>query len=352
MTPHTTFAIIGAGSAAEAHARALSGCADASLAAVWSTGRDRLTAFAQRHRTRAAGGLDEILSDDGIDAVIIATPSGTHEAYVVQAAAAGKHVVCEKPLDVTTAAAQRAAAACARACVLLYPVFQLRFWQAVTRIRGALARGELGRLLHVRTSVTCNRGESYYRSGWRGTWALDGGGCLMNQAIHAVDLMHAIAGDASEVCGWTAERDHPGLAVEDTACALMRFASGAFGLVQATTATRCEIPLRCEVTGTRGTVALEGDRITRWNLGEDAGAAMGDPGGDHGGDHGTAQSHDPLRALLLDAAAAMRGASPAVTAEDGVRAVGTVCAIYTHAQSQDRRSSSTRADEALGQARA
>ena len=266
MTRELGFGIIGAGMIAEYHARAMQAAEGARPVGVFGGRTERRDDFARRHGIRSYASLDEMLADPEVQAVSIATPSGSHGESAIAGARAGKHVLCEKPLETTPARAQAIIDACRQAGVTLAPIFQYRHGAGASLIREALEAGRFGKVLFSSARIRWFRPQSYYDSGaWRGTWALDGGGCLMNQGIHAIDLMLLFGGAPSEVYGAAATLTHR-IEVEDNAAALVRFANGAVGTIEASTSCEPGLPLEVSVSGERGTAVLTGDNISAWTF--------------------------------------------------------------------------------------
>lgn len=264
MNDSLRFGIIGTGTIAEFHAKAIKAVPGASLIGVCGSTLERALPFAAQNGGQAYASLAEMLADPRINAVAIATPSGLHGEAAIMAAKAGKHVLCEKPLDITPWKAREIVTACRDNRVILAPVFQSRYGAGARLIREALDGGRFGKLLFSTTRIKWFRSQAYYDSApWRGTWELDGGGCLINQAIHAIDLMLWFGGIPNEVYGHYATRSHD-IAVEDNAAAMARFASGAFGVIEASTSCEPGLPLEVSVTGEKGTATLTGDIITTW----------------------------------------------------------------------------------------
>ncbi|MBA3708615.1 MAG: Gfo/Idh/MocA family oxidoreductase, partial [Planctomycetes bacterium] len=247
----------------------------------------------------------------------------------VAGAHAGRHVLCEKPLDVTLAAAAAAAEACHAAGVRLFPVFQGRFGVA-RHLLQAVRSGRLGDLVNVRVSMKWRRDDAYYASAaWRGTRRLDGGGCLINQAIHGIDLALAAAGPAVSVQAEVANRSHPHLEVEDTVALLLRHRDGALTIFEATTSTDQELPMEIEATGTRGTIAIAGNAIVRWQLAD--GSAPPTPEPDEPSAEAPETEHRSWkhRRQFADVLRALKdGRQPTVVVDDGLRALATVEAAY------------------------
>lgn len=256
-------AVVGAGIIGRHHAAVIGEVEGLELAAVVDVDLDRAREIAIEHGAEAIASLTEALSPGrGIDIVSICTPSGLHAALSVEAMEAGRHVLIEKPIDVVDERAARIDEARAAAGVQAAVISQHRFDASSEAVQAALDRGALGRVTSGIASVPWWRSQEYYDSGaWRGTMALDGGGALMNQGVHAVDLLCAFLGRPLEVFGYTALLAHTGIEVEDTAAGVVRFGSGALGLLHATTAARTDSGVRVQIHGDRGGALIEGDRL-------------------------------------------------------------------------------------------
>ncbi|GAB2747407.1 Gfo/Idh/MocA family protein [Sinomonas soli] len=247
--------IVGCGAISRNHLEAFAAIPEATVVAVCDVdpGRARETAedWGIAH---AFGSVEELLAA-GVDLVSVCTPHPTHEAVVLAAAAAGAHVLCEKPIAIDLASAERMAAACDAAGVRLGVLFQRRFWPAAQRLRAAVDDGTLGRPILGHASVLLHREPEYYSAAaWRGTWATDGGGVLMTQAIHYLDLLQWLMGEVVEVHGYLGTFTHA-IEVEDTAAAVLRFASGAMATLSATTAAAPSLGVSIRITGETGATA-------------------------------------------------------------------------------------------------
>jgi UDP-N-acetyl-2-amino-2-deoxyglucuronate dehydrogenase len=335
-TRKVRFGIIGAGTISNFHAEAIRAVDDAELTAVFDTDATRAAEFAAKHGVTAYDDFDGFLAKAPIDAVTIATPTGLHGDVAIPAARAGKHVLCEKPLDVTPAKAQAIIDACRDAGVILAPVFQFRFGAGAITMKRAIEAGRFGKILFVSGRIKWWRSQDYYDSGaWRGTFALDGGGCLMNQSIHTIDLMLHFAGRPDQVFGYTATRTHTGIEVEDNAAAVVRFRSGAVGVIESSTSCAPGLPLRIEVSGERGTAAIEGDAIVEWRFADsdpgDAAIMAGMQGkklGDGASDP-KAISTEGHRLQIADLCRAILAKSqPAVDGAEAKIPVELICGIY------------------------
>jgi UDP-N-acetyl-2-amino-2-deoxyglucuronate dehydrogenase len=264
------FSIIGCGMIARFHARALTEVPNARVVALADS------EVARAHKLAGELGLGEdrvyaelppLLARRDVDVVIVATPSGVHMEPAVAAAEAGKHVVVEKPLEITLERCDRIIEACDRHRVQLCTIFPSRFADANRALKAAVDAGRFGRLTLGETTCKWWRSQAYYdQGGWRGTKALDGGGALMNQAIHNVDLLAWMMGPATHVCGFAGTLAHERIEVEDTAVACLRFASGAVGVIEATTSVHPGLPKTIAIHGDRGTAVIEQEDVLRWEF--------------------------------------------------------------------------------------
>lgn len=261
------YAIVGAGNIADFHAKAIQSSSNSELVAIHcrthATGKE----FSSRYQCEFIDNYSELLQRKDIDAIALTTPSGTHTELGIAAANAGKHVLCEKPLDVTLDKIDNLVNSCDRQKVLLGAIFQSRFGEGAQRLKKAVQAGRFGRLTQCSAFIPWFRSEAYYKSGgWRGTWALDGGGALMNQGIHAIDLLVWLAGDVESVSAKCDTRIHKSIEVEDNAAAWLRFKNGAIGVIQGSTCCFPGLSKRVEIMGESGTVVLEDDTPKVWEF--------------------------------------------------------------------------------------
>jgi predicted dehydrogenase len=255
-------ALVGLGMAVTPHAKSLLDLADrVEVAWAMSPTAARRSAFSRRFPFPTADNIDLILEDRSIDAVAVLTPPNTHLEIVAQLANAGKHVLLEKPLEVSTERAEALVAACRDAGVALGVVLQHRFKPAAERLVAVLEAGALGQIVNCSTSIRLWRPQSYYDEPGRGTKARDGGGVLLTQGIHTLDLMLRLAGPVTEVCGYARTTPMHRMETEDLVCAAIRFASGAVGVIDATTTAYPGSPVRIELIGTLGTACLGGTAL-------------------------------------------------------------------------------------------
>ena len=328
--------ILGGGGISDTHARAAAAVPDLRVVAVCGRDQARVSALAGRHDATAYADVASFLRHRPMEIVAIGTPSGLHAQDVEAAAAEGLHVICEKPLDISTARIDRMQAVVDRAGVTLGVFFQDRSTPDLVAVYDAIVAGRLGRPILADARVKWYRPPEYYgQSLWRGTWALDGGGALMNQGIHTVDLLLWLLGDVRRVYARAVTALHA-IEVEDTAVAVLEFASGAVATLEATTAAWPGYDRRVSITGTIGTVVIEQARVVRWDLRDTTpleGAAGGAPAAPVGvtpssRTHvvGDASGH---RRVFEDFVAALdSGRPPRVDGREGRRSVALIEAIY------------------------
>jgi UDP-N-acetyl-2-amino-2-deoxyglucuronate dehydrogenase len=260
------FCIVGAGFIGGLHAQALASIPDATVTVVCSRNQERASGLAQKAGADWVTDYREAVRRDDVDVVCICTPSGTHAEIAVAAAAAGKHLVVEKPIDVRLERVDRMLEAAQQANVRLTCIFPLRFTKGTELARKAVEEGRLGRLVLADAYIKWYRDQAYYdTSDWKGTWALDGGGALMNQGIHNIDLLNYLVGPVTGVVARIDTLAHR-METEDTAVALLTFANGALGAIEGSTGSWPGDPGRVELHGDRGTIALEDGRIVTWKL--------------------------------------------------------------------------------------
>ncbi|HEX6623858.1 MAG TPA: Gfo/Idh/MocA family oxidoreductase [Pyrinomonadaceae bacterium] len=253
--------ILGGGNISETHARAAGETAGARVAAVYGENRERAARLARDYGGTLYDSLDAFLAHEPLDVVLVGSPSGLHAEQGAAAARRGLHVLVEKPIDITPARADLLIEECARAGVKLGVFFQDRVAPGVVRLKELVEAGALGRPILASGRVKWYRPPEYYGgSRWRGTWALDGGGALMNQGVHTVDLLLWLLGDVERVYAKAATALHR-IEVEDTLVATLEFRSGALGTLEAATSVYPGYRRRVELTGTEGTLVLEHDRI-------------------------------------------------------------------------------------------
>jgi UDP-N-acetyl-2-amino-2-deoxyglucuronate dehydrogenase len=258
--------LIGGGNISDTHARAARAIPGVSVAAIYGTNAEKVGKLCREHGGRPYQDFDEFLEHRPMDFVAIGSPSGLHATHGIAAVRKGLHVLTEKPIEISTARAEELIAAARQSGVKLGVLFQDRSKPEIRRLKDWIDRGVIGKPLLVDARLKWYRPPEYYsQSKWRGTLTLDGGGVLINQAVHTVDLLLWLLGDVTRVQARTSTQLHA-IEAEDTAIAIFEFATGALGLLQASTAAFPGYPRRLEITGTEGTVILEQDRIIAVNL--------------------------------------------------------------------------------------
>src|SRR5215210_1452387 len=342
------FGILGCGVIGPHHAKAIAGLQSAELVAVADVIPELAEELAEEKRCSHYASLEEMLSGVDLDAVCVCTPSGMHAEGAITALEAGKDVVIEKPVDVTLRAADRLIEVQRATGGRVAVVSQHRFDAATQAVHQALARGEFGRLTSGSADVRWWRSQSYYDSGgWRGTWELDGGGVLINQAIHSIDLLQWLMGPVLEVSAYAGPLAHERIEVEDTAVAILKFQGGALGTIVATTAAYPGLTARISVHGDRGSAVIDDDELSYFyaaGQGEE-GETYGAGGGDNQArqvieQYGKAESGpgagaDPgslsmaHRDQIRDFVEAVRdGREPSINIEEGRKPLAIIHGIY------------------------
>ena len=321
------FGILGCGSVADYHADAIASLTDAKL--VVACGGRNAEAFCKKHGIRMAGTYEEMLNDTGVDVIAICTPSGSHAQDALKAIAADKHVIIEKPICITAEDADTLERAAENSGKIVSAIFQYRFSDAIQEIKKAMDSGAFGKVISCALTMRYFRGKDYYDSGvWRGTKAMDGGGVLMNQGIHGIDLIAYLIGGVREVRGYasTLLRD---IEVEDTASAALLFKSGALGTIDATVCNKGGGPLKIEICGENGSVMIEDENIMQWSLDRPCGIPVGKVSDSSPGTSPTGISTENHKRQYRNIAAAIRGEEAlAVGIAEGRHALRIVLGVY------------------------
>jgi predicted dehydrogenase len=332
--------IIGAGVIADFHAQAIGAMENTELVAAFARKPERANAFGQNYQCQGYSELDEFLNHPGMDVVTVCSVSGVHLEHVTAAARAGKHIICEKPLEVSPDRIDKMIEVCNENHVSLSGIFPRRFNDSTAIFKRAIDDGRLGKVVLCDTAIKWWRTQEYYDSGaWRGTWSLDGGGALMNQSIHTIDLMLHLMGDVRSVSASGGLESHKGIEVEDVAVAIVDFQSGARGVIQASTAcfSNTGLPASIHICGDQGSIMMVDDKFSTWDLkkplpqddeilqkfglkSSQSGAGAADPKAIDFQWH-QRNFENALNALSLGEKAAVDGA-------EGRRAVELICAIY------------------------
>lgn len=256
------FAILGCGMIADIHAKAIASLKNAHLVGVADNKAELAQNFAQKYGVKAYASYEELLADE-VDAVCICTPSGFHAQNAIDALNAGKHVVLEKPMAITAADTERIIDTCQKTDKKLTVISQMRFAKDVNRLKKLVEDGAFGTLAFCNIYMKYWRSPEYFSSSaWKGTLAFDGGGALMNQGIHGIDLLLYIAGDAT-VLGAKKQTVYHKVEVEDSVAALLQFENGAIGTVEASTCTYPGFERRIEILGSSGCAVLCEDKLEK-----------------------------------------------------------------------------------------
>ena len=335
------FGIVGTGLIAEFHARAIEEIPGSSIAACLDAVPERARAFAAKHGCRAYEDIAAFLADPEIEIVNICSPSGAHLDAALPAAESGRHLIVEKPLEITVERCMRIVQAADKAKVVLSGIFPSRFHEAARTVKEAADSKRFGRLSMGNAYVKWWREQTYYSgSGWKGTKAMDGGGALMNQSIHAVDLLLWYMGKVKRVSAFTGVAGHTGLEVEDNATAALEFECGALGSIQGSTAVWPGFLKRVEVLGTEGSAILEEESLAFWRFArelpgdEEARIRFASTTPTRGGaSDPSAISHRGHRLQIEDVLGAIReGRKPLVDGIEATRPVALIRAIYESAE--------------------
>jgi UDP-N-acetyl-2-amino-2-deoxyglucuronate dehydrogenase len=327
--------ILGGGGISETHARAARQIPGVEIAAVYGRNPTKIARLTELYGGRAYQDLSAFLDHRPMDLVIIGSPSGLHAEHGIAAARQGLHVLAEKPIDITAGRADSLIAECANAGVRLGVIFQDRAAPDLLKLKQILDENRLGDPILVSASVRWHRPPDYYDgSSWRGTKSLDGGGALMNQGVHTVDLLLWLLGDVKRVFAKSATALHK-IEVEDTIVATLEFADGAIGTLEAATSAYPGFPRRIAISGSEGSVVIEHNRIASlkirdWAPETDSEEVQRDPGG--------ASSHlvadvSGHRAIIENFIRAIQtGVAPSCDGAEGRRSVEVVEAIYESAR--------------------
>lgn len=262
------FGIIGTGSIADFHAKAVQSLGNCRLQGVYGRNVVKTEQLAQKYACAIYRNAQEMYEDPAIDVIAIATPSGAHVDPVVEAARYGKHVICEKPLEISLDRIDRMIEAHVKSGTRLGGIFNYRFNEPVRILKKAVDQGRFGVITNASVYVPWWRSDAYYDSSWRGTKALDGGGALMNQSIHMVDMLQYMMGPVASLQAYMGTLGHPQIEVEDTAVAILKFKSQALGMIYGSTASFPGQFRRLEITGTGGTAILEENSLKVWQFAE------------------------------------------------------------------------------------
>jgi len=333
------FAIVGCGNIAPFHAEAIRDTEGAELVAVCDKDSARAVELAEKFPAKVYSDFAELLKDDAVDVVNICLPSGLHEPLTIQSANAGKHVMVEKPLDITLEKCDAIIDACKKNKVKLATIFPARFTHGPTAIKNAIAAGRFGKLTLGDVAVKWFRTQEYYDSvDWRGTWKFDGGGALMNQSIHYIDMLQDIMGPVESVSAYCSTLVK-NIEAEDTAVAVLKFKNGALGTITGTTTAYPGLDARVGIHGENGSAILEGESLVTWefsNQTQDDGelqSSMSETKSSGASDPTKNLKSEGHKLQVEDMVAAIsENREPMVSGESGRKAVEIICAIYQSAR--------------------
>jgi len=331
------FGIVGCGMISRFHAEAIAHIEGTKLVGCFDSRFAGAQKFAEERGCTAYETLDEMLANPQIDIVTICTPSGAHLEPAVAAADAGKHLLVEKPLEITLERCDKIIDACKKNGVKLGAILPSRFGGANLALKEAIDSGRFGKITLGDTYVKWWRSQEYYDGGgWRGTWAMDGGGAYMNQAIHNVDLIYWFMGEIESVSAVVGTLAHERIEVEDTGVAAVRFANGAIGTITATTAAWPGLLKKTEIHGDAGSVIVEQDDVLMWDFQEklDKDSEIAEKFAKKSGNTGGAsdpsaisfQGHQDQFEDFINAI--QNGTEPLVDGEQGRKSVEIILAIY------------------------
>jgi len=338
------FGIVGCGVVSSWHADAIRAIKEAELVAVSDVVEERARKMGEKYSIDWYTDYHELIKREDIDVINICVPSGLRAEVSIPAAEAGKHIISEKPLEVTLDKADQIIETAQKNKVKLAVIFQSRFSEGAGLLRKALREQRLDKLVYGEASVKWYRTQEYYDSGgWRGTWKLDGGGALMNQGIHAVDFLQWVMGEVESLCAYSGLLAHERIEVEDTVAASLKFKNGALGNIIAMTSAYPGYSKRIEVYGTDGTVVLEDKDVVVWNFKEEReedqkikeSIAKKKPSEAKGASSATAGvTYEGHRRQIADMIKAIKEDSQTlVNGEEGRKSLEIVLAIYESSKS-------------------
>ncbi len=332
MSDNLRVGLIGAGNVATHHVLAWRQTDGAEPVVVCRRDETKVKEFAAKFNLDRTTDYHSLLQRQDVDVVDIVLPSGLHADVGVEAAKAGKHVIVEKPIDVTLQKADALIAACRDNGVTLGVVSQYRFLDGSLHMYKVLAENKLGRLVQGDAYIKWHRSQAYYDSGaWRGTWALDGGGPFINQGIHLIDLLLSVMGPVKTVYAKTKTLAH-NIEVEDIGVAMLEFENGAFGVIEAATAIYPGLPARMDIHGVKGSLTIEGDKMVFLHVqGEEPVVASDVDAG--GSSNPTDIDVTPFVRQFTDIVQAVRnGRKPLVSGEEARKPLQLILAIYESAK--------------------
>ena len=337
------FGIVGCGMIGNYHAQAIHAMKGGELKCVFDIRNENAEKLALAYGVESYSDIKRFLSHPGLDVVTIGTPSGLHLEPTLQAAEAGKHVICEKPLEVTLERIDKMIKVCKKNGVVLAGVHPRRFFESVKTFKRAIEKKRLGKITMADAYIKWFRTQQYYDSGdWRGTWKFDGGGALMNQSIHTIDQLYHLVGDVKSVCAYASQIAHKRIEVEDIAVAILKFKNGAMGVIEGSTSCFSELGHGAEVhvCGTEGSIFMKDNSFKVWDFkkklpsdkkiiekyGEKVGAV-----GVGAADPNAISYVDHQKVFENTIQSIKRGTEPAINGKEARKSVEIILAIYQSA---------------------
>ena len=334
MSMKLRIGIVGCGAISDIHAQAIQQSENAELISVFSRSEKNACRVGEKYKTKWSTDWNEFISDPDLDAVSICTPNGNHLDYGKKAAEVGKHVILEKPIEVTLKRAKELIDVCNKNNVQLAVIYQNRFITEVEELKKKIDKNMLGRLFMGDAYIKWFRTQDYYDSGaWRGTSELDGGGVLINQAIHTIDLLQWLMGDVETVFGQMGTFTHERMEGEDNAVATLRFKSGAIGVIEASTSVQPAQSRRIELHGEKGSaiiddimviISVNGESPDKDEKSEDSGAEPAGSSSPLGGF--SIDPHKNQFEVIVDAI--NNNEIPPVSGEESLKSLAIILAIY------------------------
>ena len=335
------FGIVGLGLIADFHGQAIEAMGGAVVHSCMSRSRDKVEAFSDKFGCKGYTSLPDMLKDPDLDIVTVCTPSGNHMEPSIEIINAGKHLIVEKPLEITLERCDAIIDAAEKRGVKLATIFPSRFHAASQLVKDALAKNRFGRLVLGDAYIKWFRTQEYYdQGGWHGTKSLDGGGALMNQSIHAIDLLQWFMGPVESVKAYTQTLGHDRIEVEDVATAVLKFRNGALGVIEGSTAVYPGYLKKIEISGVDGSMVLEECSLIKWDFREDLPGddsignnfASGSESGGGASDPG-AISFKPHQWQFEDFVSSLdSGRKSIVGGDEGRKAIEIILAIYESAE--------------------
>lgn len=336
------FAIIGAGVIGHIHAQRLLDVDKGKLVVICDLSEEKAREFGEKYGCEWSCNLDEVLARPDVDIVNICLPSGMHAKFTIAAARAGKHIITEKPIDITAENALKMIKECRQAGVKLAVISQHRLQPSTQQVKQDIESGRFGKLVLGSVAINWYRSQEYYDSGaWRGTWAFDGGGALMNQGVHSIDVLQYLMGPVESVYAHCETLGHDRIEVEDAAVATLRFRNGAIGTIVATTCAYPGLTARIEIFGKDGSAVIDGDELVFRVLKSEVGEAdshekpaisMIKGGATTAGDPGAIEGTGHIKQMNDMIAAIEENREPVINGEEGYKPLEIILAIYESAR--------------------